>query len=472
MNKHLKFLLLLLFINFSAAIAQQNAPKYIFFMIGDGMGLNQVQVTEVYKASLEGKNTVFPLTFTQFPVISYATSHSASHGVTDSAAGGTALAVGHKTKNGVIGMDTSTTIAHTSIAEVAKQQGLKVGITTSVSIDHATPASFYAHRASRNMYYEIGLDLIKSDFDFFGGAGFLSPEINYEKEKVQSLFPQFEAAGYGLAYGLKEYEAIKGDKEKIILMNDRDSATASLTFAIDRNPEELTLAQVTSSAIESLSKNNEDGFFLMVEGGKIDWACHGNDGATAIHEVLDFDAAVQEAYKFYQQHPDETLIIVTADHETGGLALGNGSYTLTLENIDQQKRSQGALTTIVRNFRKANPSASWNEVKGLLQQHLGLWGDVRVSRGDEKEIKDAYESSFVNNIEETEESLYASDDKIATLAVKALNRSSNLSWASGGHSAAYIPVYAIGAGAAAFQQKMDNTDIPRKVAEAAGWKMP
>src|SRR5690606_3473510 len=124
----------------------QKKPKYIFYMIGDGMGLNQVHAAELFLASLDDKNTTYPLVFSQFPHHTFATSHSLSHGVTDSGAGGTALAVGHKTKNGVIAMDSTGQQAYKSIAYLAKEHGMKVGITTSVSIDHATPASFYANQ--------------------------------------------------------------------------------------------------------------------------------------------------------------------------------------------------------------------------------------------------------------------------------------------------------------------------------------
>ena len=460
--------LILLFV-FTIGLSFAQKPKYIFFMIGDGMGHNQVNVPEVYLASLEGKNTVFPLVFSQFPYATFATSYSLSHGVTDSAAGGTALAVGKKTKNGVIAMDSSQTEGYKSIAYTAKENGLKVGITTSVSIDHATPASFYAKQADRNMYYEIGKDIVQSDFDFFGGAGFIRPTTTSKKEEAPSLFPQFEKAGYTIANGLAEYDKAKSKADKIILMNNKGASADALKYAIDQVDGDLTLAQITQSAIESLTKNNKDGFFLMVEGGKIDWACHANDGATAIHEVLDFNASVELAYEFYKKHPEETLIIVTADHETGGLGLGSGSSTVRVNNIQHQKVSQSALSTLITDLRKNKPNATWEEVKSLLTTQLGLFGSVNVSKDDEKELKNAYEKSFVNHQEESSKSLYANDDKIASLSIKFLNKASSLTWASGGHSAAYIPVYAIGAGAELFSQKMENTDIPKKVAKAAGW---
>lgn len=470
MKRNFFYLLAFIFIQISV-VSAQNQPKYIFFMIGDGMGLNQVNITESYLAAQQQKNTVFPLTFTQFPYGTFATSYSLSHPITDSAAGGTALAVGYKTRNGVIGMDSSATIPHKSIAYYAKENGLKVGITTSVTIDHATPASFYASQANRGMGYEIGTDIIRSDFDFFGGSGFSRIDQNAKKEKVESLLTKLENNGYTLTYGLNEYQNVKNSSDKIILMNDKAGSVSALRLAIDRKSDELTLAQITAAAIESLSQNNENGFFLMVEGGQIDWAAHANDGASTIHETLDFDAAVKEAFDFYQKHPEETLIVVTADHETGGMTIIGGNGRLPLQHIAHQKVSQGELSTIVSELRKSDPNASWEKVKEVLSENTGLWAEVKVSEEDEKEIHEAYEASFINHENETEKSLYATDVRIAALAVKVLNKSSGIGWTTGGHSAAYIPVYAIGAGAELFSHKMENIDIPRKVAQAAGWDM-
>ncbi|MCT1529745.1 alkaline phosphatase [Sphingobacterium daejeonense] len=462
-------LLIALFLFIGSTFAQKQ-PKYIFFMIGDGMGLNQVQAAEIYKASLDNKNTVYPTVFSQFPYATFATSHSQSHGVTDSGAGGTALAVGYKTKNGVIAMDSAGVKAYKSIAYLAKEKGMKVGITTSVSIDHATPASFYANQPDRDMYYEIGLDIIKSNFDFFAGSGFLKPTTNAKKEEVASIFPQLEKAGYKLLYGLDDYK--KANKsDKLILMNNKGTNPVSLKFAIDQKPGDLNLSEITSAAIESLSQGDK-GFFLMVEGGKIDWACHSNDGAAAIHEVLDFNNAVQKAYEFYQKHPEETLIIVTADHETGGMGVGNGSSTLRIKNLENQKISQEALSLLVNDFRTKNPNASWDQLKEFLGENLGLWKNIKVSEDFNEDLQEAYEKSFVEHKNETSKSLYATSDKIADLAIKALNKASSVSWASGSHSAAYIPVYAIGVGSEEFHKKMDNVDIPRTVSKVAGWPHP
>lgn len=470
MNKKLSVLFLALALFTSFAYAQKQ-PKYIFFLIGDGMGLSQVNSAELFLAAQKKQHAIVPLVFSKFPHATFATSYSLSHGVTDSGAGGTALAVGYKTKNGVIAMDSAGVKPYKSIAYLAKEKGMKVGITTSVSIDHATPASFYANQPDRDMYYEIGLDIIKSNFDFFGGSGFLKPTTNAKKEEVASIIPQLEKAGYQFFHGINEYKEAKNKQGKTILMNNKGANAVSLNYAIDQKPGDLTLTQITEAAIESL-KDSKNGFFLMVEGGKIDWACHSNDGATTVHEVLDFNSAVSKAYEFYEQHPEETLIIVTADHETGGLAVGNGSSTLRLNNLANQKISQEALSGLINVFRTKNPSASWDQVKELLSQHTGLWKAIKVADKEEKEIFTAYEKSFVNHQNETEKSLYATNDKIASLAVNAVNKVSSLSWASGGHSAAYIPVFAIGVGADQFNHKMDNVDIPRTVAKIAGWNMP
>jgi len=469
MNIKFLNLLIALFLFIGSSFAQKQ-PKYIFFMIGDGMGLNQIQATEIYKASLDNKNTVYPTVFSQFPYATFATSHSLSNGVTDSGAGGTALAVGYKTKNGVISMDSAGVKPYKSIAYLAKEKGMKVGITTSVSIDHATPASFFANQPDRDMYYEIGLDIIKSNFDFFAGSGFLKPNTNAKKEEAPSIFPQLEKAGYKLLYGLNDFK--KANKsEKLILMNNKGTDPVSLKYAIDQKPGDLNLAEITTAAIESLNQGDK-GFFLMVEGGKIDWACHSNDAATAVQEVLDFNNAVQKAYEFYQKHPDETLIIVTADHETGGIGVGNGSSTLRVKNLENQKISQESLSSLINEFRNKNENASWDQLKELLGQHLGLWKTIKVSEEDDKVLHDAYEKSFVEHKNETSKSLYATNDKIASLAIKALNKASSISWASGSHSAAYIPVFAIGVGAQEFHKKMDNVDIPRTVSKIAGWKHP
>lgn len=465
MKKHFLFLFLFTLIHAFPAFSQE--AKYIFYLIGDGMGLNQVNLTEIHQAETQHKNNPTPLVFTQFPHVGFASTHSLSNGVTDSGAGGTALAVGKKTKNGVIGMDSTGTIPYKSIAYAAKEQGKKVGIITSVSIDHATPASFYAHQPDRDMYYEIGREIINSNFDFFGGSNFLKPETTFDKKKATSLFPLLEKAGYTIVRGKDAYMKKRNIADKMIFMNSDGMPADALKYAIDQKPEDLKLADLTAAAITALHQDNSKGFFLMIEGGKIDWACHANDAGTTIQEVLDFNASAQLAYEFYQKYPKETLIVVTADHETGGLGIGNGSSSLKSKILSHQKTSQSELSNAIGNLRKDHPNATWDDLKNLISLQTGLFSKIEVSETDHKALQEAYQKSFVNHQNEAAKSLYANDDKIAALSISILNRMGSISWASNNHSAAYAPVYAIGAGSELFNQKMDNTDIPKKIATAA-----
>ena len=405
------------------------------------MGVNQVNGTEMYRAELQnGRIGVEPLLFTQFPVGTMASTFSATNSVTDSSAAGTALATGSKTYNGAIGMDDQKNPLQT-VAEKAKKAGKRVGIATSVSIDHATPAAFYAHQPSRSMYYEIATDLPKADFDFYAGSGFLKPTTTADKKEAPSIFPMFEEAGYTLARGYNDFKAKVPQAKKMILIQEEGADVSSLPYAIDRKEGELTLAQITESAIEFLTKEKNKGFFLMVEGGKIDWSCHANDAATTFNEVIDMDEAIKVAYEFYKKHPKETLIVVTADHETGGIALGTGKYALNLQALQYQKNSTDMLSTQISELRKAkNNKVSWEDMKSFLAENMGFWKEIPISWEQEKKLRDEYEKSFVKSKVVFEESLYSKSEPMAARAK--------------------------GAGSQLFGGKIDNIEIPKRIAKA------
>lgn len=465
--KRLTYLMLFMLL---AVVAQAQQAKYVFYFIGDGMGLNQVNTTEMYLGEKQGRIGTEPLCFASFPVAGMATTFSASNSITDSSAGGTALATGVKTYNGAIGVDANKERVM-SVAERAKRAGKKVGVTTSVSIDHATPAAFYGHQPDRSMYYEIALQLPEAGFDFYAGSGFLKPARTFDKKDAPSIYPIFEQAGYTIARGLDEYKAKADDAGKMILMQKEGANSSSLPYAIDRREGDLTLAQITESAIDFLSRDNKKGFFLMVEGGKIDWACHSNDPATMVKEIIDMDNAVRVAYEFYKKHPKETLIVITADHETGGLALGNSNYTLNLKSLDCQKQSVDLLSRALTDLRKSKGNkATWEDVKALLTERMGFWGELTPTWEQEKMLRDEFESSFVRNKVVFEESLYSKTEPLAAVAKKVLSQMSKLGWTTGSHSAEYVPVFAVGAGSKLFMGKMDNTDIPKRIAKAAGYK--
>lgn len=468
-----KLSLLLSFLLFVLSGYAQQA-KYVFYFIGDGMGVNQVQGTELYRGELEGKIGITPIWFTQFPYATTATTFSATNGVTDSAAAGTALATGNKTQNGTIGMKQDLQTEVSSVAVWAKNKGCRVGVTTSVSVDHATPAAFYAHDPSRGSYYKIGTDLYKAGFDFYAGSDFIDPNNKDNKDgNSENLYTMAEKNGYTIARGYKDYLKKCKKADKMILFQSEKASEkdrTSIPYAIDRTKDDLTLADITRSAINFLSKDLSKGFFLMVEGGKIDWACHSNDAATAFHEVADMDEAVKVAYEFYSQHPDETLIVVTADHETGGFVLGTGAYKLNLQVLKNQKVSESGFTRILNELRKKyNNNVSWEKVQQALKENFGFWDKVKLNEKQEERLLAKYNDTFKGKEAKLEKSEYAQDEPLAAEAKRIIDEIALVGWTSGGHSAGYVPVFAIGAGADLFQGRIDNTEIPIKIAKAAGY---
>lgn len=445
--------------------------KYVFFFIGDGMGVNQVQGTELYLGELDGKIGLTPLDFTEFPYATTSSTYSATNGVTDSAAGGTALATGTKTKNGTIGMEQDQQTPIASIAMRAKEKECRVGIATSVSIDHATPAAFYAHNPNRKNYYQIGKDLFTAGFDFYAGSDFLDPDNHGQGESLYTLASQY---GYTLARGYEDFMAKNEQADKLILLQtEKASATYrdAIPYAIDRREGDLCLSDITSAAIRFLSKDLSKGFFLMVEGGKIDWACHSNDAATAFREVVDLNESIRQALQFYENHPDETLIVISADHETGGLVLGTGAYALNLQALQYQRVSETAFTSILNSLRRQTGNrVTWEQARQALADNFGFWNELKLTEQQAKRLEEVYCRTFTGSDVEMEKSEYAQDEPLAAEAVRIINEIAMVGWVSGGHSAGYVPVFAIGAGADYFQGRMDNVEIPARIAEIAHYQ--
>ena len=445
--------------------------KYIFYFIGDGMGSNQVLGAEMYRSALEGEPLGRVQTLmTTFPYSGSAGSYSKSNGITDSAAAGTCLATGQKTKNGMLGLGSDSTRL-TTIAEELKAQGWGIGIMTTVAIDHATPGAFYGHVAKRNKYYEIGQQLSESGFDFFGGAGFHYPQGKKNKEEV-NLYRLAEERGYTVVHGMEELSEIPEsrytDISKMILVQKDDDQGAkhgsNLSYAIDRKEGDLTLRQIVSTAIPFLAARHER-FFMMVEGGMIDYACHSDDAATALGEVWDMDEAMREAYAFYEQHPDETLIIVTADHETGGLALGNSDYTLHLDVLQHQQCSAWILSDLFSQLFKEKQKPSWEDVKRIYQEQLGFWDKVEITAAEDAELKTLYKNTRAKKSKDTK-TMYKTINALGDAGITLLNKKAHIGWTTHAHSAHVVPIFAIGPGAEIFSGWHDNTEIVPLIKEA------
>jgi alkaline phosphatase len=354
-----------------------------------------------------------------------------------------------------------------SVAKILHDEGWPVGIMTSVAIDHATPGAFYAHVDKRDKYFEIGKQLVESNYDFFGGAGFHQP-VSPDSTETLNLYEYCEDNEYTLAHGLKDAKG-KLDAQKLILIQendgiDRSKPSESIPYAIDRQSGDLTLTQITETAIAYLE--NRGKFFMMIEGGKIDYAGHSRDGATNIQEVLDFDEAISVAYRFYMEHPDETLIVVTADHETGGMALGNGKYVLNLQLLQNQKCSSWALNEALKGlYDEFGKKTKWEQVKALLQNTLGFYDTVEISDKDEAKLIAAYKQ-MLKGKGKTEKTLYNDISELGGTAINLLNKKAKLGWTSYSHTAANVPVFAVGVGAENFTGWYDNTLIMQKILEA------
>jgi len=453
------------------ALAASAEVKYVFYFIGDGMGSNQVLGAEMYRSALQGQPLGRVQTLmTTFPYSGSASSHSASNGITDSAAAGTCLATGTKTKNGMLGLGPDSARL-TTIAEELKAQGWGVGIMTTVAIDHATPAAFYGHVKKRSMYYEIGQQLSESGFDFFGGAGFHYPQGKKDNEKV-NLYRLAEERGYTVVHGMQELAGIPAsryaDISKMILVQSTDDQGAkhgdNLPYAIDRKEGDLTLRQIVSTAIPFLAARHER-FFMMVEGGMIDYACHGDDAATAFGELWDMNEALQEAYAFYLAHPDETLIVVTADHETGGLALGNSDYTLHLDLLRHQQCSEWILSDRFVQLFRDKKKPTWEDVKTLYRETLGFWDGVQLTADEEKELKTLYKNARAKKSSDTN-TKYKTLNALGAAGVDLLNKKAHVGWTTRAHSAHAIPLYSIGPNAELFSGWHDNTDIAPLIRKA------
>ena len=425
------------------------------------MGSNQVLGAEMYRSALAGEPLGRVQTLmTTFPYSGHASSYSKTNGITDSAAAGTCLATGTKTKNGMLGLDQDSARL-TTIAEELKAEGWGIGIMTTVAIDHATPGAFYGHVDDRDKYYEIGLQLAESGFDFFGGAGFHYPQ-GKDDDKEINLYRNAEQAGYTVAHGYEEAISLQQSEiSKLILVQKDDDQGAkhgsNLTYAIDRKEGDLTLNQIVSVAIPFLEARHEK-FFMMVEGGMIDYACHGDDAATAFGEVWDMNEAMQVAYDFYLAHPDETLIVVTADHETGGLALGNSDYTLHLDQLQYQKCSSWVLSDAFTQLFKENKKPSWEQVQAIYRQYLGFWENVEITQEEEAKLKDLYKAACKGKTKSTK-TMYKTINKLGDKGLALLNKKAHVGWTTYAHSAHAVPIFSIGPNAQLLSGWHDNTEI-------------
>lgn len=445
------------------------APKYVFLFIGDGMAAPQRQLAEAYAL----KSGYGPLAMNALPHKALTGTKSAKKTTTDSAAAATAIACGVKTFNGMLGVLPGGTNLQ-SVAERARESGRKVGILTTVGIWHATPAGFYAHRPSRSRVYEIGLDLIASGFDYFAGGGF-GGKADDKKSKAYrgDILEQARAAGYTVATKPEEWRAIKPGGKALY------AERRGFTYMIDGSRTRPTLSAMLAKGIELI--DNEKGFFIMCEGGEIDHAAHANDAATVVLDVLELDRAVKIALDFQRKHPDETLILVTGDHETGGLVLGgkDGKAPLRAELLGLQKMSARRYSEHVKNrIRKAGGQMTLKDLEADLAEHFGFIFPEAAApekglfvRLTPAEIT-ALEKALAKDVElvrarrkETTNYMARRRYLFALEARKILNTRAGATWKTGSHTALPTLTTASGVGAEIVDTMTENADIGHRLKE-------
>lgn len=490
---------------------ETQTPKYVFLFIGDGMSYPQIQLTNYFVSASQGENggsvtvdgeeknilsSKNQLTMMSFPVAGSAQTYDSTSFAPDSASTATSIATGKKTWSGSINVSEDFSEKYETIAEkLKKQKDYKIGILSSVNLNHATPAAFYAHQQSRNSYYEIGLELIDSNFDYFAGGGL--KQTTGSEEDQEDLYALAEKAGYKVVKTQAEAEALTAEDGKAIVIDEHLADSDAMAYELDRQENEWSLADYVEKGIEVL--DNDNGFFMMVEGGKIDWACHANDAASTIADTVALDDAVEKAVEFYQEHPDETLILVTGDHETGGLTIGfaGTDYDTFLKNFENQKISYAkfdsdyvaaykenktdfdtVMQDVTELFGLAAPqdeAADATQQKDSADLHPESENDgaLEMTPYEYEQLKAAYETTMSRTGDEEEFGQeeyvkYGSYEPLTVTITHILNNKSGINFGSYAHTGLPVEVLVKGTGAESFDGYYDNTDIYNRMAELVG----
>ena len=437
----------------ASAVAFAAAPKYVFVFIGDGMSTPQRLMAEDFsKRTGRGE-----LAMNHLARRTETATKSANKVVTDSAAAATAIACGEKTDNGMLGMRPDGTRLE-SVAAVAKKAGRKVGIVTTVTIVHATPAGFYAHNRNRGDFRAIAMDLVKSGFDYFAGGGiggwtqpkggYFDTNGNFVKleegsEAVPGIDPYslWQTNGYTFVKDdLAAFKALKPGRPVWCVFGE-----SGMDYALDRDGSQPTLAEIVEKGIELL--DGPDGFFLMCEGGKVDYAGHANDAGGSVAEQLSLDDAVKVATRFAKAHPGETLIVTTGDHETGGLIRGITGAGAAFDPalLKHQRCTASKFSSILKNAQEKNAAFSFDDAMALVRENFGLGGPVPLTDADRDELKKAFEQK--------------KPAEFAGAAKRILSAHAGLAWKSGGHTALPTMTTAEGPGSEILEGMTDNTEI-------------
>jgi alkaline phosphatase len=432
--------------------AESVKVRNVIMLIGDGMNNQQRRIAGIVEGNGDPNHR---LTMESLPVAGIAFNHCLDHIVTDSAAAATALACGQKTLSGRLAMDEHGNKLKT-ILQACRDIGKSTGLITTVTISHATPAGFAAHVKTRNEYESIAHQYLVNRVDVLLGGGiedFLptpaagkktaSQETGKRKDGID-LINEFRNDGYAFVKNRDELMKLNtAGTDKLLGLFSR----GAMAYEIDRNPEkEPHIAEMTQAALDILSKN-PNGFFLMVEGGKIDWANHGHDVAGSVYDTIAFDKAVKLAVDFATKNPD-TLVIVVDDHETGGMAI---TARVNIKAIQNLKTSAERIARLIKK--------DGSNIDHVFRTYAGI---SNLSERDRKMVLDEVNG----RLKLEDEWGYGS-----TIVARIISKHTGVHFSTGGHTGTPAVLAAYGAGSHRFGGYYDQTEIPLRIAELLGVKL-
>jgi alkaline phosphatase len=426
----------------------QGRPKNVIMMIGDGMGIGQIEIARLMEKGKEGN-----LFIQSLPHVALVQTWAANHFVPDSASAGTALAAGIKTDNKMVGM-TPDGQPVDSILDKFKQNGKKVGVISTNPVTDATPASFVASVKTRYEQPEIARQLLSNEVDVILGGG--ARYFGEKKQKGPDLIPQFKEKGYGYATTKAEMLSLT-DSEKVLGLFHK----TYMTYVQDReevNSQEPSLFEMTKFAIDVLSKSKE-GFFLMSEGARIDHAAHAADVPGVWKELIDFDKAVEYAVNWAEKDGN-TLVIVIADHETLGFAATEPMNLDALRAIKvtpEYMASKFKKTDDGKNYTLESIKAVFKEYANIDLKHEDAVHLNEYSKTAKGDLAYPYRVGWEIGSMITE--YYGASASSRTIRARSK---------TGGHTANMIPIFAYGLGAESFEGVLDNTQIPKIIMELVG----
>ena len=432
--------------------AQSPAPKYIFIFLADGAGITDMEITRMYSRVVRNEGLNIPDKIMKEGSVGLITTHAADSLTTDSAAAATAMASGCKAKIGALGICEDGTTPKT-VMEIAKDKGMRIGLVTTSTIYDASPAAFAGHVSNRRFYslicdgyLRLGVDLLLS-----GGRDQFLPQSQpgSGRKDDDDIIAAFTKQGYTYVADKTELSKAKGSKLLGLF------SLQELNFELDRDKDkEPSLSDMTQAAIRILEENNRRGFMIFIENENTDTAGHFTDVASKIHAYREFDRAVGLAYEFYRKHPRETLILVTSDHDSGGL-----SFTLALEEPSGRKAKR--LAASEQDYKKIA------SIPISLKKAAEILGPNPTSESVDRLMKDYFKDfTLAPDLKEMllskrtpARNLYT--DPIANTLGLMVANNTQAYWATAAHTNQPVFVAALGAGSDKFRGYQDNTDFAK-----------